>query len=342
MKHWWIYLIGAIAALSWEGSYVFAANVNVEDGHILERIELRAEGENFVLTLHGSFSAALLPDLQIRSGQDEVSTLIEIPYGFVNNLTLPRSLSFRSSDALSRIQVEEQVRQNAQGEVFAQVNLLVTARRPLAFEFQPNQATARSISFLLINKAGGLDTQSPLDLSPAPTSPRPDTLNTQRPLSTLNTQRPSGQMPSQSPTTQGSSESMLPPMTASMSEVDRVLLHPVSAMMVFQRPSKVRVSILNASPRQDAAQRLAILLDRHQRRRLETRLHMKMDIANISSVREQTLLPKTKIYFRPNYLASALAFAEIIPGEQVVEQMSIDALGRLGIDIDIYVGANFE
>ena len=69
---------------------------------------------------------------------------------------------------------------------------------------------------------------------------------------------------------------------------------------------------------------------------------LKLEILNISSVREDLRLPRTKIYFRPNFLKAALTFAEMIPGEQVVEPMPLSRLSRLGNDVEIYVGENFE
>ena len=48
------------------------------------------------------------------------------------------------------------------------------------------------------------------------------------------------------------------------------------------------------------------------------------------------------MYFRPNFLKAALTLAEMIPGEQVVEPMPLSRLSRLGNDVEIYVGENFE
>ena len=51
-----------------------------------------------------------------------------------------------------------------------------------------------------------------------------------------------------------------------------------------------------------SAQKLAILLERHQRRELENQLGMQLKITNISTVRDSIILTKTKIYYRSNYL----------------------------------------
>lgn len=129
----------------------------------------------------------------------------------------------------------------------------------------------------------------------------------------------------------------------SHAQIDQtLLLHPVSALLVYQRPTVLQLSVLNASPNPQNAEKLAVLLDQSQRYYLENRIGMKLEITNISSVRESVTLPQTKIYFRPNYLAAALALAQSIPGDQMIEPMPLEHRGKIGIDIEIYVGSNFE
>ena len=69
---------------------------------------------------------------------------------------------------------------------------------------------------------------------------------------------------------------------------------------------------------------------------------MQLKITNISTVRDSIILTKTKIYYRSNYLDAALALAETIPGEQIVEKMPLDRSGRLGVDVEVFVGENFK
>ena len=109
-----------------------------------------------------------------------------------------------------------------------------------------------------------------------------------------------------------------------------------------QQPLQLNVSVLNASTKDQNAQRLAILLDRQQRQKLEEQVGMRLEVTNISSVREGMVLPRTKIYFRPNFMKAALALSEVIPGEQLVEQMPSSHKGRMGTDVEVYVGENFE
>jgi len=54
------------------------------------------------------------------------------------------------------------------------------------------------------------------------------------------------------------------------------------------------------------------------------------------------ILPRTKIYYRPNMLKSAVTLADIIPGEQIVEPMPLNRGTKPTTDVEIYVGQNFE
>jgi hypothetical protein len=112
--------------------------------------------------------------------------------------------------------------------------------------------------------------------------------------------------------------------------------------MSYRHFDQLNVAVLNASPKLGAAQSFAAMLDRKQKRTIEKRMGMKLNIVNISSVREQTILPKTKIYFHANLLKAALILAELLPGEQVLEPVPESRNSKLSTDIEIYVGKNFE
>ena len=68
----------------------------------------------------------------------------------------------------------------------------------------------------------------------------------------------------------------------------------------------------------------------------------KLNIVNISSVREQEILPKTKIYFHANLLKQAIKLAQVLPGEQLLEPVPTARASKLATDVEIFVGKNFE
>lgn len=321
MKHWFIGLQGGLIALFlWSPLLYAAQHSDLLDGHILEEITLTSEADDTFLVIRGILSPPLFSEIEAIAGDDSNHWVIAIPQGLTNNLRLSQTLAFPPASVLESIDIEEDI-QATGGDIQFQANLHVTARQAVVLSLMEDQSNAQQVTFLVLRKGvgGEVKTAQRSEASQMPQMP----LLSDRGKETKDTA--------------GGSQAPLV-----VGEPDKVLLHPVSAMMVFQRPTVLHLSILNASPNQEAAQRLAILLDRHQRKFLEDRLDMKMDITNISSVQEQTALPKTKIYFRPNYLTAALALATAIPGEQVVEEMSFERRGRLGLDVEIYVGANFE
>ena len=313
MKHWLIGLQGGWMALFLWATPLSADQHTLLDGHILEEINLSSEEDRTLLTLRGIFSLRLLPEMELIAEEDAQRWIIALPKALVNNLTLADGISFPPLSALNNIEVDEEIQAVGDGLQF-QSNLYLTAPQPVSLLLLEDETNSEQLTFLVFpaGPATELVVEEVEAIEPPPFKQLP--------------------LLSERPNVRGSESSGFDPL----------LLHPVSAMLLFQRPLTFHLSILNASPNQEAAQQLAILLDRHFRRFLESQLDMRMNITNISSVQEQTTFSKTTIYFRPNFMKAALALAMVMPGEQVVERMSVEQRARLGLDIEIYAGANVE
>ena len=121
-----------------------------------------------------------------------------------------------------------------------------------------------------------------------------------------------------------------------------ILLHPITALMSYRKFDQIKISVLNASHIKDAAHRIAAMIDRKQRKKIEKRIGMNLKIINISSINQRTILNKTKIYFHPNFLRSALVLAEFLPGEQLLEPFPENRKRKNSNDLQIVVGENFE
>ncbi len=320
MKHWLIYIHGGFLALVLWATPLYAQQLI--DGHILEQIEISSEADDKFLIIRGILSPELLSLVQLLQ-DDPLHPTVVIPHGMTNNFLLTEAVSFKSGEMVESVEIEEDIQEDDSGNLRFQVKLHLTPRQPVVLSLDKSQTNAQQLAVLILEK------EKPSPIEPVEQIETEAATEITIPMLSL---------------LSDNAEKMLQPGISKMKmqEPDKVLLHPIAAMMVFQRPSVLNLSILNASPSKEAAQRLAILLDRQQRNFLEDRLDMKLHISNISSIREQMTLSKTKIYFRPNYLTTALALATVIPGEQVVEEMSLERRGRLGLDVEIYVGANFE
>lgn len=296
-----------------------SAAQELPSGHMLDRLEV-IPGDPSYLTVRGVFDESLFPSIQIQPGQTPGEFQVAIPKAFLNNVTMPeRELAFADEDGVQRVELQERISRTGGGNVDFLVDMQVyTSESEVMMELDREKSDAQQLAFALkpMRKRLGDQDQQRMNRPTADPSMGDMALSA------------------------GRGERQLKPMASSARNA--VMLHPVAALLMYQQPLQLNVSVLNASTRDQNAQRLAILLDRQQRQRLEEQIGMKLEVTNISSVREGMVLPQTKVYFRPNFLKAALALAEVIPGEQVVEQMPSSHKGRMGTDIEVYVGENFE
>ena len=260
------------------------------------------------LSIEGLFALELLNDLEIITDDTKpLQFVIAIPDAFVDTDAIPKQLTFPKSTLLKTVFLDEQISQDSSGKITAQTLLQFETRKKVMVMSEPDRSSVSALVFLIRDQE--------------PPSPEEDQDIAIVELEPQNVELPEMQV---------------------FHNSQKILLHPISAMMLFQRPTTARISILNASEIRDAAHQLAVFLDRYHHTSFEERVKMKLKIVNISSVRKKVSLEKTKIYFRPNYMSAALALAQMIPGEQIVERMSLEDMGRIGVDVDIYVGKNFE
>ncbi len=263
-----------------------------------------------MLSIEGIFALELLNDPEvIADASNPLQFTIIVPDAFVDTDAIPRRLTFPNSNFLKTVVLDEQIRQDASGQIVSQTSLIFEMRKKAVVLSEPDRNSVSALFFLIRDEAQPIEEES-------------------QELANVETE--------------GQGEELTPPEVQVFRNSQKILLHPVSAMMLFQRPTTARVSILNASPLPDGAHRLAVLLDRYHHTSFQEQVKMKLKIVNISSARKKVSLEKTKIYFRPNYMSAALALAQMIPGEQIVERMSLEDMGRIGIDVDIYVGENFK
>lgn len=291
------------------------SNMALPGGHLLERITLLTNESQSALKLEGTFSLEKSSEIQVIQEANANVTKIILPHAFINHLVLKKRINFANTEIVEFIDVEEKVEKKAEGGgITFEVTLTIASPLDIRFLFDKSQSNTNQFVFAIQSNSAEI---LPVAVTPQETStelvPEPSMVAQQQKVVGMSNQ-----------------------------ETNHLLLHPVSAMLIYQRPLRLQLSILNASNIVESAQKLAILLERHQRRELENQLGMQLKITNISTVRDSIILAKTKIYYRSNYLDAALALAETIPGEQIVEKMPLDRSGRLGVDVEIFVGENFE
>jgi len=274
---------------------------------MLDRFELIPDEKTPFLTFKGFFDPGQFPHIQISPRNSKTETSVLLPNTLINSILLPERevTSFSEEGILEKMLLEEKITKKENGKIEFQVTLTISSTEEHILVLDTEKSDSRHLTFALLQK--------PV---------KKETTNAQE---------------------QQKVESIIidlaPP---AISPREEMLLHPVTALMSYRRVDQLNLTILNASLHPDSAQRLAVLLDRQQKRTIEQRIGMKLKIVNISSVREQTILPKTKIYFHANLMREALILAQILPGEQVIVPMPESRKSKLATDVEIYVGKNFE
>ena len=283
-------------------------SLSANSGHMLDRFELLADKNSPYLTFKGFFDPGQFPHIKITPGNSKTETTVILPNTFINNILLPEReiTSFTIDGILEKMSLAEKITKAENGEIDFLVTLTVSSIENHILVLDTNRSDSRQLTFAL-------------------QKPQKKVVSTVSSDGLRITQTVKAEL--------GPSK---------INPREQLLLHPVTALMSFRHFDQLNVAVLNASPNQGAAQSFAVMLDRKQKRTIEKRMGMKLNIVNISSVREQTILPKTKIYFHANLLKAALILAEVLPGEQVLEPVPDSRTSKLSTDVEIYVGKNFE
>ncbi len=277
-------------------------------GHMLDSFELIPDKQAPFLTFQGFFDPGQFHHIQITPGNSKTETIVILPKTFINNVLFPERVvtSFSDDGILEKLKIEEKITSTKSGGIDFQVIISISSIEEHMLVLDSEKSNSRRLTFAL--------------------------------------QKPKKKEIQTIVTKEQRVENVVEVKVVPPKNNLRVamLLHPVTALMSFRHFDQLNVAILNASPHLGAAQRLAVMLDHQQKRMIEKRMGMKLKIVNISSVREQTILPKTKIYFHTNFLKAALILAEVLPGEQVLEPVPDSRVSNLATDVKIYVGNNFE
>ena len=275
---------------------------------MLDRFELLADKNSPYLTFKGFFDPGQFPHIKITRGNSETETTVILPNTLINNILLPEReiTSFAEAGILEKMSLAEKITKTENGEINFLVTFTVTSKEKHILVLDTKRSDSRQLTFALQKKQ-------------------------KKVLSLVDSEGVQ--------ITQTVKAELGP---AKITPREQILLHPVTALMSYRHLDQLNVVVLNASPNIGAAQSFAVMLDRKQKRTIEKRMGMKLNIVNISSVREQTILPKTKIYFHANLLKAALILAEVLPGEQVLEPVPDSRKSKLATDVEIYVGKNFE
>ena len=295
-----------------------ASALPVKSGNMLERFELVPDQQTPYLTFEGFFETSSFSQIQILPGDKKTETSIILPNTFINNIFFanPEITSFNEDGILEKLSLEEKIKRKNTGEIDPLVILNISTIVNYKIEFDAEKSDSRRIYFAMQKLKKML-------------------------ISTIEKEEIA------------SKEQTVPQAEADVlfwsvftprlvNKREKILLHPVTALMSYRQFDQLNVTILNASLKHNGAHRMAEMLTKRHKVTIEKKMGAKLNIVNISSVQEQEILPKTKIYFHANLLKQAIKLAEILPGEQLLEPIPATRANKLSTDVEIFVGKNFE
>ena len=295
-----------------------ASALSVKFGNMLEHFELIPDKQTPYLSFEGFFEPSLFSQIQIIPGKKKTETSVILPNTLINNIFFaePEITSFAEEGILEKLSLEEKIKRTKTGEIDPRVILNISTMVNYKIEFDAEKSNSRRITFSMQKLKKML-------------------------ISTIEKE----EMATQEQTVpQAEADvkfwSVFTPRMVNKRE--KILLHPVTALMSYRQFDQLNVAILNASLKPNGAHRMAEMLTKRHKLAIEKKIGAKLNIVNISSVREQEILPKTKIYFHANLLKQAIKLAHVLPGEQLLEPVPTARVSKLATDVEIFVGKNFE
>ena len=295
-----------------------ASALSVKFGNMLEHFELIPDKQTPYLSFEGFFEPSLFSQIQIIPGNKNTETSVILPKTFINNIFFadPEITSFAEEGILEKLSFEEKIKRTKTGEIDPSVILNIFTMVNYKIEFDAEKSNSRRITFSMQKLKKML-------------------------ISTIEKE----EMATQEQTMPQAEADVIfwsvftPRM---VNKREKILLHPVTALMSYRQFDQLNVTILNASLKPNGAHRMAEMLTKRHKLAIEKKIGAKFNIVNISSEREQEILPKTKIYFHANLLKQAIKLAQVLPGEQLLEPVPTARASKLATDVEIFVGKNFE
>ena len=314
MKHFFEFTVIGFMLVLFSSALAFAA----KSGNMLESFKLVPDKQTPYLSFEGFFEPSFFSQIQIIPGDKKTETSVILPNTFINDLFFTKNeiTSFAEEGILEKLFIQEKIKSTNTGEIDPSVILNITTMVNYKIEFDAEKSDSRRINFSMQKLKKML-------------------------ISTIENEDIEAK---EETVSQDEADvifwSVFTPRMVNKRE--KILLHPVTALMSYRQFEELNVAILNASLKPNGAHRMAEMLTKRHKLTIEKKIGAKFNIVNISSVREQEILSKTKIYFHANLLKQALKLAQVLPGEQLLEPFPASRASNLATDVEIFVGKNFE
>lgn len=283
-------------------------------GNIIKNISLVSENNKNYLVIQGILQPDSLGKTTLQVADKKF--MLGIPNAIVDDESIPNTfIPFESDKPLESIQIDQK-QEIVDEELFYKVNLIIQARTNMK-PYLKRPISNSEMKFELVG-------EQPVQPEVAePTVPEPEIETETSPEMTTEA----------SAETETDAQANMETNTSARMETQEIIQR-------FKKPSVMQVSILNASGFSRRAYKLSVYLGKIKKKIVEESLGLKLDIVNIANSRSDKY-PQSTIYFRDNFLKSALFLAELIPGEQKVVPLK-NQNEKIGVDIEIFLGKDYK
>jgi len=299
-------------------SSAYAATNQVVQGNIIKKISVSSQDGTPILLIKGVLSPNQLRNIVIKKQRGSKNFNVVIPNALIDPESITKTkLRFnRPGSPISTIQLSEDINAKGDDAQFS-VSLKVTAKKVFDVKvLKPISKTTLKIKLVDLQKIE----QAKMEEEKKKAQAKVET--------------ESKKVREQAQNRQSEVE---------MEQIRAAEMRKKAAFELIQdyhRPSIMQLSIVNASGWQKRAYKLSVFLGKEKKMYIEENMGIKLDIVNISNAKND-IHQQSTIYFRNNFLKSALFLAGLIPGEQRLVPISMKR-ERIGVDIEIYLGRDYK
>ncbi|OGH01083.1 MAG: hypothetical protein A2600_11455 [Candidatus Lambdaproteobacteria bacterium RIFOXYD1_FULL_56_27] len=289
------------------------AKAQVAKSSIIKSISLTPQGEDYVLQIRGILNPAELEKIRIRQKPNSNKLTLELPSTLVDPEQMPSDfITFGAEEPVENLKMVQNLLEISETDAGFNLDLVIEGKKALKPEVQ--KPISETLVRILLRDYEKVMAELQNKNDGAAKSRRRQERFTKERLKELETQK------------QQAAES-------AQKEAREIIKQ-------YRKPTLMQISILNGTGYPKRAYQLSVFLGNLQKRTVEEAMGMKLDIVNISNSPSERPIDTT-IYYRENYLKTALYLAKLMDGEQRVVPM-MDQTERVGVDLEIYLGKDYK
>ncbi len=306
--------IVALLAFTLPGAELLAQSVSTQGNIIRNIVVIPDENEDYILQIKGIFTPQSLSQVRMRHKANSTKMTLILPNTLLDPTNMKRKVvSFDESLPLESVNTTEGYNRKSENPNF-QTTLEILSRKVLRTELiEP--ITSSLLQFRLVDAEKQNRNAKNMFSDRALKSAR----DRQEQFSAKRQQELEAQKQQ----------------TASKTRSDANEI-----IKQYQKPVVLQLSLINGTGNPKKGYQLSVYLGNMQKKSLERRLGLKMDVVNIANAKRPEIKEST-IFYKENYLKAALTLAQRIGGKQRVMPMQ-NQHEKIGVDVEIYLGTNYR